>query len=240
MKLIPKSTLFILATALALPVAASADDLCGTAADRVAVKALLDKNKGAHPYYSGAALKMSEARFTSALPADRQVGVPGSEFAKVWDLMRTWRDPSVAVRKAESVFLVRGPLPPGAMSVLGTEWFNLDLNTPHLTGHLVPNKVAVIYATKLPTNEGGEAGSVFFYDKNGVEVFSVTAFADGTPQVGKIPVIKKEDVEALRKKLNSTDPSAHEHETPTGGFFPKEFLATFDAMKKMPQACTGK
>jgi putative heme iron utilization protein len=223
--------------ALALPLSAGAADLCASAADRAAAAAELARGKGAHPYYAGAKLGMSEARFASALPADRRVGVPGTEFEKVWKLMTTWRDPGVAVRKAESVFLVRGPLPPGAMSVLGTQWFNLDLNTPHLTGHLRPDQIAVIYATKLPTNEGGEAGSIFAYDANGVEVFSVTAYPDGTPQVGKIPVIKKEDVAALRERLKSDDPSAHEHDKPAGGYFPKEFLATFDAMKAMPQVC---
>lgn len=216
---------------------ATAAPVCATPAERAQVADALRKGAKMLPLLGAPGLKMTEGKFMSAMGDEHRVGVQPSQFPAVWDLMRTWKDPQVTIRKEESVFLVRGPLPPGGMSVLGTAWFNLDLNTVHLTGHLRPDKVSAIYAAKVDGEGGDKVGIVFFYGQDGNEIFSVTANADNLAKPGNIPQMKAEDVPAFRARQK--DPSAHEHEHAEHHPIPKEFESTFEKMKTMPRVCSA-
>ena len=227
----------VAASGALLMLEASAADFCATPGERTQVADALRKGAKMLPLLGAPAVKMTEGKFMSAMGDDHRVGVQPSQFPAVWDLMRTWKDPQVTIRKEESVFLVRGPLAPGGMSVLGTPWFNLDLNTVHLTGHLRPDKVSAIFAAKVDGEGGDKVGIVFFYGQDGTEIFSVTANADNLAKPGKIPQMKAEDVPAFRARQK--DPNAHEHEEAEHHPIPKEFEATFEQMKKMPRVCAA-
>lgn len=237
MRLSVRATLAFIPLALGCSKVSLAADLCADAPTRQLMAERISQGKGT--YISNAPAGVSEVALADAVPEDRRTGVSAQHFQQIWDLMRTWKDPSFTLKKSGSIFLIRGPLPTGAPSILGSKYFNLDLNTPRLTGHLRPDMMAVIYATKHISSEG-EFGMVSAYDEDGAEVFSVLAYPDGTAPVGKIPVLKPKDVAAFKEKMASSDPSAHEHPVPKNGWYPNEFLSTFEAMKALPQYCRSK
>ncbi len=116
-------------------------------------------------------LRLSESAILSALPADRAVGVPGSQFHAVWALLRTWPDAVVALRSGGHVLEVHGPIHAGEPSKV-SKYFNLAPEGPGLAGHLRPDLVSAIYAVRLPGRSGDDHG-VIFYDSVGEPAFGV-------------------------------------------------------------------
>lgn len=207
--------------------------LCANGADREIVAKRMSSGTPLSLHTSWSALGMTQAKMLNALEPDMQAGVSGKYFHTVWELMRTWKDANVAVIKLGQVLSVRGPLPPGRDSVFGSKYFNLNPNTPHLAGHLRPDLIEAIYAAKAPPSLEGQFGAVFFFDRSGEQMFSVTALADGAPKVGEIELhATPEEARKAFEELQKNGP-----EVPEGGYFPREFLDTFAAMRAMPQYC---
>lgn len=207
--------------------------LCANEADKSVVEKRLASGEPLSLHTSWPALGMTQAKVLSAMPPDMQAGVSGQHFHEVWELMRTWKEANVAVIKLGQVLTVRGPLPPGRNSVFGSKYYNLNPNTPHLGGHLRPDLIEVIYAAKAPPSLEGQFGAVFFFDRNGEEMFSVTALPDGGPEIGEIHLHDTPE-QALKafEELKKNGPVA-----PKGGYFPQEFQDTFATMRAMPQYC---
>lgn len=116
-------------------------------------------------------LGLSEAAVIGALPSERAVGVPGSEFHAVWESLRAWPDAVVVARIGGHVLEIHGPIHGGEPSKV-SKYFNLSADGPGLTGHLRPDLIGSIFATTLPGRSGDEHG-VIFYDLDGRPVFGV-------------------------------------------------------------------
>lgn len=163
-------TLFVLA-GLSSAAAAGAPSLCATAEQMNAVRALYVEPPFLPPFLSAPKLALPEAIVLSALPAGMALGVPGSEFHKVWDSLRGWERSVTLVLKAGQVFEIAGRIPAGKPSTVSQN-FNLDYPPAGLGGHLRPDLISAIYAIRLQGREGPVRG-VSFLDPNGDGAFGV-------------------------------------------------------------------
>jgi putative heme iron utilization protein len=193
---------FLLGSALvALPAApawseASAS-LCAAPDQASAVQDLYAKPPSPPSFLAAPKLGMPEAVVLSALGAERAVGVPGSEFAKVWDSLQAWQEARTLVLKAGHVFEIEGRIHPGKPSTKSS-FFNLEYG-PGLGGHLRPDLISSIYTLELQGQEGPIRG-VIFLDAKGDNAFGVFVPADpGGPPSKAIPQF--EATRELMKKL---------------------------------------
>jgi putative heme iron utilization protein len=162
-----------LAACLGLPTAQAADapSLCATPEQAQKVRELYAQPPSPPPFMAAPKLGLSDAIVLSALPSDKAVGVPGSEFGKVWESLQGWNRSLTLVLKAGHVFEIYGPIMPGAPSKT-SQFFNLKYPQAGLGGHLRPDLVAAIYAITLQGREGPIRG-VTFVDANGENAFNV-------------------------------------------------------------------
>ena len=125
-------------------------------------------------------LGLPEAVVLSALGPERAVGVPGSEFMKIWDSLLAWEEARTLVLKAGHVFEIEGRLHTGKPSTKSS-FFNLEYG-PGLGGHLRPDLISAIYTLELQGAEGPIRG-VLFLDPQGDNAFGVfvPATREGPP-----------------------------------------------------------
>lgn len=115
-------------------------------------------------------LGLPEAVVLSALGPDRAVGVPGSEFLRVWESLLAWEEARTLVLKAGHVFEIEGRIHAGRPSTRSS-FYNLEYG-PGLGGHLRPDLISAIYTLELQGQEGPIRG-VIFLDPKGENAFGV-------------------------------------------------------------------
>lgn len=144
--------------------------LCATSDQAAAVQDLYAKPPSPPSFLAAPKLGMPEAIVLSALGPERAVGVPGSEFMKVWESLLAWEEARTLVLKAGHVFEIEGRIHPGKPSTKSS-FFNLEYG-PGLGGHLRPDLVSAIYTLELQGAEGPIRG-VIFLDAKGDNAFGV-------------------------------------------------------------------
>jgi putative heme iron utilization protein len=144
--------------------------LCATSDQAAAVRDLYARPPSPPSFLAAPKLGMPEAVLLSALGPERAVGVPGSEFMKVWESLLAWEEARTLVLKAGHVFEIEGRLHAGKPSKKSS-FFNLEYG-PGLGGHLRPDLVSAIYTLELQGAEGPIRG-VIFLDGKGDNAFGV-------------------------------------------------------------------
>jgi putative heme iron utilization protein len=183
--------LLIAAAAMSLSAAAIADtlSLCATPEQAQKVREAYAKPPAPPPFMAAPKLGLPEAIVLSALSADQVVGVPGSEFAKVWESLQGWDRALTLVLKAGHVFEIHGPIMPGEPSRT-SQFFNLEYPKAGLGGHLRPDLIAAIYAINLQGREGPIRG-VTFLDAKGDNAFNVFLPESQEPTAAEITQFEK-------------------------------------------------
>lgn len=183
-------TLAALAACLGLPAAqAAAPSLCATPEQAQKVRELYAQPPSPPPFMAAPKLGLSDAIVLSALPGDKAVGVPGSEFPKVWESLQGWSRSLTLVLKAGHVFEIYGPIMPGEPSKT-SQFFNLKYPQAGLGGHLRPDLIGAIYAVSLQGREGPIRG-VTFVDANGENAFNVFLPESQEPTAAEIAQFEK-------------------------------------------------
>lgn len=194
-----RTLLWTVFVALQVP-AAWGDDavsLCATPDQARAVQELYAKPPSPPSFLAAPKLGLPEAVVLNALGIERAVGVPGSEFMKIWDSLLTWEEARTLVIKAGHVFEIEGRVHPGKPSTRSS-FYNLEYG-PGLGGHLRPDLIAAIYTLELQGAEGPIRG-VIFLDGKGDNAFGVfMPEAPGGPPSKAIPQF--EATRELMKKL---------------------------------------
>jgi putative heme iron utilization protein len=153
---------------------------CATSDQVRKVQEFYAKGPAPATFMAAPQLGMPEAVVLSALGAERAIGVPGGEFMKVWESLRTWEEARTIVLKGGHVLEIDGRIHSGKPSTRSS-YFNLEYG-PGLGGHLRPDLISAIYTLELQGAEGPIRG-VLFLDKDGNNAFGVfvPASRDGPP-----------------------------------------------------------
>jgi putative heme iron utilization protein len=158
----------LLATTLEAPAA----PFCATPEQAQMVRAAYASKPQPPIFMAADKLKLAEAVIASGLDPAQAIGVPGSEFARVWASIGSWDKATTLIRQGGHVFEIASRVPGGKPSDRpGSKFFNLDRGTA-LNGHLRPDLVSAIYALRLEGAEGPLRGLVFM-DQTGAGVFGV-------------------------------------------------------------------
>jgi putative heme iron utilization protein len=161
-----------LAALLVVAVNATAAPFCATPEQVQAVRAAYASKPQPLTFMAAARLELAEAVVASALDPTQAVGVPGSEFPRVWASLGGWDKATTLIRQGGHVFEIASRVPAGKPSDRpGSKFFNLDRGTA-LNGHLRPDLVSAIYALRLEGAEGPLRG-ILFMDAAGSSVFGV-------------------------------------------------------------------
>lgn len=169
--------------------AAGPSALCASAEQVAQVRALYAQAPAPPTFMAAPKLGLPEAIVLSALPADKAVGVPGSEFLKVWASLQTWERSLTLVLKAGHVFEIYGRIPPGEASKISQN-YNLEYPQAGLGGHLRPDLIAAIYAVSLEGREGPMRG-VSFLDAEGNGAFAVFLPESRKPSAAEVAQFDK-------------------------------------------------
>lgn len=174
-----------------LPAVQAADtpSLCATPEQAKKVREFYATPPAAPPFMAAPKLGLPEAIVLSALPADNAIGVPGSEFLKVWESLQSWQRSLTLVLKAGNVFEIHGPVMPGEPSKTSA-FFNLKYPEAGLGGHLRPDLIAAIYVVSLKAREGLLRG-VTFLDANGDNAFNVFLPENNEPTAAEVAQFEK-------------------------------------------------
>jgi putative heme iron utilization protein len=157
---------------LLIPSAWGADTAgdCATPEQARKVQVFYAKGPALATFIAAPQLGLPEAIVLSALGTARAVGVPGSEFMKVWESLRAWEEARTIVLKGGHVLEIDGRIHSGKPSTRSS-YFNLEYG-PGLGGHLRPDLISAIYALELEGAEGPIRG-VLFLDQDGNNAFGV-------------------------------------------------------------------
>jgi putative heme iron utilization protein len=173
----------------AVAAAADAPALCANAQQAAQVRALYAQAPVPPPFMAAPKLGLPEAIVLSALPADKALGVPGSEFLEVWQSLQSWERSLTLVLKAGQVFEIYGRIPPGEPSKISQN-YNLEYPEAGLGGHLRPDLIAAIYAVSLEGREGPMRG-LSFLDAEGNGAFAVFLPESRKPTAAEVAQFEK-------------------------------------------------
>jgi heme iron utilization protein len=171
MKLSTLGTFAVLIAASAAAQSQNTASACATSEQAAKVRVLFSGESSPAPFQAAAKLEIPESIVLSSLSPERSIGVPGSEFERVWASLNTWPDAVVLISKGGHIFEIAGPIPTGEPSKR-SKFFNLKHGPSGVAGHLRPDLISAIYAVDYVGGEGPLRGFIFL-DLDGQSVFSV-------------------------------------------------------------------
>lgn len=148
---------------------------CPTPEERARVTERYSGPTAGLPFATAPALKLPEAVVAAAMPTSMSVGVPASEFVKVWETLPAWGEVLGVVMKGANVFEIETVIPSGKPSERSA-FFNLG-KAP-LTGHLRPDLMGTIHLLEVPSKDGLVRG-ITFYGQDGQGVVGYFISGEG-------------------------------------------------------------